>query len=105
MVLSAQIDGLGIAGRVATTLREGTSTGGEICGDSSIGCNPIGERIFAILNDSLGSLISIICGTGLAWGNRGVVNKLEKVLSETCNDGKLLTVFAESVKLVGEGRL
>jgi hypothetical protein len=105
MILSAQIHSLGIAGRVAATLRKGASTGGEVGGDRSVGCNPVSERIFAILDDSLGSLISIICSTGLAGGDGCVVDKLEKVLSVTGDNSKLFAVFTESIELVGEGSL
>ena len=53
----------------------------------------------------LACLISVIRFTSLTWGDWGIINKLQKVLSETSNDGKLLAVFLDSIELVGEGRL
>jgi hypothetical protein len=51
------------------------------------------------------SLIAVICGTGLTRGHGGVVNELEEVLAESSNDGNLLAVLTEGIKVVGEGRL
>ena len=90
---------------VSAALRERTSTGGKLGGDSRVGINPVGECILAILDDGLASLISIICGTSLAWGDWVVINELQKVLSETSNDCEFLTVFTESIKLVGVSSL
>ena len=53
----------------------------------------------------LASLISVICFTSLTWGDWGVINELQKMLSETSNDGKLLAVLLDGIELVGEGRL
>lgn len=52
-----------------------------------------------------GGLETIICGASFTWGNRGIIDKLEEVLSVTSDNSKLLAVFAESIELVGVGRL
>ena len=53
----------------------------------------------------LAGLISVIGFTSLTWGDWGIINKLQKMLSETSNNGKLLAVFLDGIELVGEGRL
>ena len=53
----------------------------------------------------LTGLISVIGFTSLTWGDWGIINKLQKMLSETSNNGKLLAVFLDGIELVGEGRL
>ena len=93
--------------------------------DGSISGNPVGEGVFAILNDTvlvpkldkrrrgletmsdlrLASLIAIISFTGLSWSHWGVVDKFQKMLSEASNDGELLTVLLESIELVSESCL
>lgn len=90
---------------VAAALGQSTSTGGELRGDSCVGSNPVGEGILAVLDDGFGSFVAVVCGAGLAWGDRGVVNELQEVLSVACDDGKLLAVFAEGIELVGVSSL
>lgn len=58
-----------------------------------------------IKNLRLRSLVSIVSVASLARSDGGVVNELEKVLSESGNDGELLGVLAKGVELVGEGGL
>lgn len=53
----------------------------------------------------LGCLISVVGLTSLSWGDWGIINKLQKVLSETGNDGEFLAVLLEGIKLVGKGCL
>lgn len=53
----------------------------------------------------LASFIAVISFAGLSWSNWGVVNKLQKMLSEASNDGELLTVLLESIELVSESCL
>ena len=53
----------------------------------------------------LAGLISVIGFTSLTWGDWGIINKLQKMLSETSDNGKLLAVFLNGIELVGEGRL
>lgn len=69
--------------------------------DRGIRINPISQRILAVLDNSLGSLVAIVSGTSLTWGDRGVIDELEKVLSVAGNNGELFAVFAESIELVG----
>ena len=105
-VLAGKINTLSIALNVlAAALRQRAGTGGELGRDSSVGGNPVGESVLAVLDDGLGCFISVICGTGLTRGDRGIINELQEVLSVTSNDGELLAVFAKSVKLVGVGSL
>ena len=53
----------------------------------------------------LAGLISVIGFTSLARGDWGIINKLQKMLSEPSNDGKLLAVFLDSIELIGKGCL
>ena len=48
----------------------------------------------------LASLVAVISFAGFSWSHRGVVDKLQKMLSEASNDGELLTVLLESIELV-----
>jgi hypothetical protein len=57
------------------------------------------------LDDGLGSLVAVIGWTSLTWGDWGVVNEFQKVLAIAGDDGELLAVFAQSIKLVGVGCL
>jgi len=57
------------------------------------------------INLRLAGLVTVVGGPGLTRSDRGVVNELEEMLSESSNDGNLLAVLAEGVKVVGEGRL
>ena len=101
-ILTGKIDAFSVAlNVVAAALRECASTRGELGGDRSVCSDPVGESILAVLDDGLGCLVSIICGAGLTWGNRGVVNELQKMLPVTSNDGKLLAMLTERIKLVG----
>jgi hypothetical protein len=93
-------------GDVCTTaLREGARAGRELRGHGSVGSDPVGEGVLAVLNDGLGSLVSVVCSAGLAGGDRGVIDKIQEVLTVASNDSELLTVFAESIELVGVGGL
>jgi hypothetical protein len=106
LVLAGEVMTLGIAlDVVAATLRECAGTGREVGRDLGVGSNPVGKGILAVLDDGLGCLISVISSTSLTWGDWGVINELEKVLSEAGNDSELLAVFAKSIELVGVGSL
>ena len=101
-ILAGKIDALSVAlDVVAATLRQSASTSRELGGNGGVGGNPVGESILAVLNDGFGCLVSVICSAGLTWGDWGVINELQKVLSVTSNDGELLAVLAESIELVG----
>lgn len=76
-ILAGKIDTLGVALDVVTAaLRECAGTGRELGIDGSVGGNPVGESVLAVLDDGLRCLISIIGSAGLAWGNWGIVNEL-----------------------------
>lgn len=105
------------------TLGEIAGAGAEGWLDGCVGGHPVCESVFAVLNDTgeygvreepcreskldlrLAGLISVIGFTGLAWGDWGIVNELQKMLSETGNDGKLLAVLLDGIKLVRESCL
>ena len=53
----------------------------------------------------LARLVTVVCLTGLAGSNGGVVDKLEKMLSEPSNNGELLTMLTEGIELIGESSL
>ena len=106
LVLTRKVVTLGIAlDVVAAALRECAGAGGEVGRDLGVGGDPVGESILAVLDDGLGCLISVIRSTGLTWGDWGVVNELEEMLSEAGNDSKLLAVLTESIELVGVSSL
>ena len=86
---------------VTAPLGESTSTNGQLRGDSSVGLNPVRESILAVLNDGLRSLISVVGSTSLTWGDRSVINELQKVFPVAGNDGELLAVLTKSIKLIG----
>jgi hypothetical protein len=56
-------------------------------------------------NLRLASLVAVVCVSGLARGDRGVVDELQEVLAVTGNDGHLLRVLTESIELVSESSL
>lgn len=60
---------------------------------------------FKALNLRLASLVSVVSLTGLAGSDGGIVNKLEKMLAKASNDGELLAMLTESIKLISESRL
>lgn len=78
---------------LASSLTEGTSSGAEIAADLSIGRNPVGERVFAVLDDGFGSLESVVSRASFAGGDGGVVNELEEVLSVAGDDGNFLAML------------
>ena len=105
-VLAGKIMSLGVALDVVTAaLRKSARAGREGGGNLSVSSDPVGQSILAVLDDSLGSFISIICGTSLTWGDGSIIDELQQVLSVPSNDGKLLAVLAESIELVGIGSL
>lgn len=53
----------------------------------------------------LASLIAVISFTGLSWSYGGIIDKLQKVLPESSNDGKLLAVLLKSIELISESCL
>ena len=90
---------------VAAALGECAGAGRQRRCHFGVSSHPVGESILAVLDNGLGGLVAVVGGAGLTWGDWGVVNKLEKVLSVAGDDGKLLAVLAESIKLVGVGSL
>ena len=94
-----------VSNDVAAALREVACTGGQLGVDGGVGIDPVGERVLAILDDGLAGFVAVICGTGLAWGDWGVINQLEKVVSVTGDNRHLLAVLAKSIELVSESSL
>lgn len=113
---------------VLTTLGKIASTRAEGWLNGSVGRNPVGKSVFAVLDDTvfapksalaaswingfikrsdlrLTSLIAVIGFTGLSWSYRRIIDKLQKVLTESSNDGKLLAVLFKSVELISESCL
>ena len=106
-----------------TTLGEVAGASAEGWLDGRVGGHPVCEGVFAVLDDTveysvrkepcrepkldlrLTGLIPVIGFTGLAWGDWSIINKLQKMLSETSNDGKLLAVLLDGIKLVSESCL
>jgi hypothetical protein len=94
-----------VADVVTTSLRQSAGAGREFGRNNSVGSNPVRQGVFAVLNNGLTSFITIVGLTGLAGSDRGVIDKLEEVLSIACNNGNLLTMLTESIELVGIGCL
>lgn len=90
---------------VATALGKSACAGGELGADGGVLLDPVGESILAVLDDGLGSLVSIVGVAGLTRGDRGVVDELEQVLTEAGDNGHLLAVLTEGIELVGESSL
>lgn len=128
-VLAREVVADAFAHVVLATLRKVASASAKRWLDGSVGGNPVGEGVFAVLDDAvftawlagpyseegmirgqvsnlrLASLIPVVTLTGLSRGHRGVVDQLQKMLSKASNDGELLAVLLKSVKLVGESCL
>ena len=105
-VLSGQVVALVASSNVgATALRQGARAGRQFGRDDGVLSDPVGKSILAVLDDSLAGLVSVVGVASLARGDRGVVDELEEVLSVASNDGDLLAVLTESIKLVGVGGL
>jgi hypothetical protein len=90
---------------VSTSLRQCAGAGRELGRNNCVRRDPVGERIFTVLDDGLASLISVIGLASLTRSNRSIIDKLEQVLSVAGNDGNLLAVLTESIELVGIGSL
>jgi len=103
-ILTGKVDGLTLVA-VLAALGKGAGTGGKLGAHGSVLLNPVGERVLAVLDDGLGSLVSVVGVAGLTWGDWGVVDELKEVLTVTGDDGKLLRVLTESVELVVESSL
>src|ERR1700710_1811658 len=106
LVLARQIVTFGVAcDIVAAALRECAGSRGEFGPDGGVGCDPVRERVFAVLDYGFGRLVAVVGCAGLAWGDGSVVDELKEVLSVAGDDSEFLAVFAESVELVGVGCL
>jgi hypothetical protein len=104
LVLARQVDGLAVLA-VAAALRKGARAGGELGRDRRVLLDPVREGILAILDVSLAGLISVVGLAGLARGDWGVIDQLEKVLAVAGDDGELLAMLTHGIELVGKGGL
>lgn len=53
LVLAGQVDGLALVlAAVAAALGEGARAGGQLGGDGGVLLDPVGERVFAVLDDA-----------------------------------------------------
>jgi hypothetical protein len=105
-ILTGEIMTLAVAlNVVAAALAKRAGTSRELGADSSVLGYPVGESVFAVLDDSLGGFVAVVGLAGLAWGDWGIVDELKEVLSVTGNDSNLLTVLLEGVELVLKGGL
>jgi len=62
-------------------------------------------KLFDLGNIRLTGLVSIICFAGLTRSYRCIIDKLQQMLSESGDDGKLLAVLTEGIELVSERSL
>lgn len=106
LVLRGEVDPLtSPGGVVAVALGESAGTGRQVRLDDSLGGHPVGQGIFAVLDDGFAGVVSVVGLTGLTGSDRSVVNKVQKVLAVAGNDSDLLAVLTESIELVLEGGL
>lgn len=86
-------------------LGEGARALGHVGLDNRLGGDPVAQGILAVLNDGLAGLIAIVGVAGLTRSDGSVVDQVEQVLSIAGDNGDLLAVLAERIKLVLEGSL
>jgi len=84
--LAGQVDTLSVV-TIAAALRKGARSLGELGGDGSVLGNPVGKSILTVLNNSLASLVTVVCLASLSGGDRGVIDELEEVLAVAGDDG------------------
>lgn len=99
LVLDALLDVVGAA------LGESARSRGQVRSHGGARSHPVGQGVLAVLDDRLAGIVSVVRLACLAGGDWGVVDKLQQVLSVAGDDGNLLAVLAQSVKLVGKGGL
>ena len=105
LVLTSQIDALVLG---AAALGKGAGAGAEFGGDGGVLCDPVGEGVFAVLDDAKGkkcvrdlvvcfwvrrivlrfaSFVAIVGSSRLAWSDGRVVDEVKQVLAEAGDDG------------------
>lgn len=94
-----------VADVVAAALGQVAGAGGKLRGNGGVGSHPVGQGILAVLDDSPTSLITVICLSSFTRSHRRVVDELQEVLAVARNNGDLLAVLTEGVKLVRVGSL
>jgi len=121
LVLVGKIDTVTLDA-VLTALRQSSGASGEFRADGCILCHPVGESIFAVLDDTvrlsknvtnerkkvtirLASFVSVVRVPGFTRSDWSVINKLEQMFSVSSDNGKLLAMLTESIELVGKGSL
>jgi hypothetical protein len=67
--------------------------------------HPVGQGVFAVLDDGLAGLVAVVGGAGLAGSHGVVVDQLEEMGAVAGDNGELLAVLTHGVELVGEGSL
>lgn len=123
LVLARKVYGLtSVLAAVAAALGEGAGARRELRRDGGVLLNPVGEGVFAVLNNPvrgsinctymcsrcnlrLRGLVSVVRLAGLTGCDRSIVDQFEEVLSVAGNNGKLLAVLAHGIKLVSKGSL
>lgn len=106
---------------VLAALRQGAGTSRKLGADRRVLCDPVGKGVFAVLNDAkkmlesvvarrrinvrLASFISIIRVSCLTRSHWSIINELKQVLSISGDNGELLAMLAQSIKLVCKGSL
>ncbi|KAI6769834.1 hypothetical protein HG530_004463 [Fusarium avenaceum] len=76
-ILAGEIVPLTSANVVTTSLRQCAGAGRELGRHNGVRRDPVGERIFAVLDDGLASLISVIGLASLTRSDRSIIDKLE----------------------------
>jgi hypothetical protein len=102
LVLTREIDTLVLDRVGLSPLAEVASTRRKVGSDLRSRRDPVGQRVFAVLNDRLGCFVSVVGVAGLARRHRVVVDELKQVFSVTGDNGNFFTVLADRVELVVE---
>ncbi len=124
LVLRGQVDafaGLALHAGLVSALGQVARARGELGLDGGVGRDPVGEGVFAVLDDTahahvsnvllsqvrrksirLAGFISIVSVSRLAGCDGSIVDQFEQILAVAGDDGKFLAVLTESIELVGE---
>lgn len=62
---------------------------------------PVGQGVFAVLDDGFAGLVAVVGRSCLAGCDRGVVDEFEQMLTIAGDNGYFLAVLAQRIELVG----
>lgn len=103
LVLLGQVETLAVL--LAGSLGQRAGSRRQAGLNGRLGLDPVGEGLFAVLDDGFASLIAVISLASLARSYGGVVNEVQEMLAVSGDDSDLFAVFAKRIELVLEGCL